>query len=505
MNLDIYKAFAQTNTWGVLWVEISLVLIALGLLVLELSLPNNSKRCIAQVAIVGQVMLLIIAIGYLLNMEAGVGTVSFGGLIAQSSLTALMRVFFLIGGILVCYLATIYFSRKDLPRTEFYTISLISTAAFLLLIQSQHFVMLFVALETVTVAFYVMVAYCRTSSASLEAGLKYLILGALSSSLLLFGIVLLYGVAGNPALSGTAADPLNFEQLSLFIEMHPENPIVIGGAILVICGMAFKIGVVPFQIWIPDVYQGAPTPVTAFLAVCSKAAGFVVVMYLLSEVFYPLANVLIPLLSAVAMVTILFGNVAPLGQRNVKRVIGLSGVAHAGYLLAGAVALLMGEPKAGGAIIFYLITYLIGSFAVFAVMSYVSPDEDDNQTLDDYAGLMKTRPLLGLTLVCGVGSLAGIPPLVGFVGKFILFVSLYNAGLYALLAVAIVGVVISIYYYFGWIREAVFRTLKSSGELSDVKIEPTGLQKATLVGLLLATIILGFYQGGIVDMVFALV
>jgi NADH-quinone oxidoreductase subunit N len=414
----------------------------------------------------------------------------FGGLIQQTDTVQWMRGFFVLSALFVTYLGQIYLSKHTLARTEFYHLVLIVAAGMMLLVQSSHFVMLFVALETVTVAFYVLVAYGRTSSLSLEAGLKYLILGAMSSAILLFGIVLLYGVAGNPGLEGATGDGLNFTQLQAFIELNATNLLVQLGALLVLAGIFFKIGAVPFQIWVPDVYQGAPTPVTAYLAVASKAAGFSVLLVLVNGPFVALRDLLIPVLSVIAGVTILFGNIAATCQRNVKRLMGLSGIAHAGYLLVGVVASLT-IPWAYEAVLFYLFAYLVASFAVFGVMSVAAGKVDANQELDDYRSFARAQPFLGGVLAVGVGSLAGIPPLGGFIGKLFLFVAAFQAGLYGLLGVAILGVVISIYYYFSWVREAFF---------SDAGADPVqasaGLpvqDRIVLGSLVVATVLIGIY------------
>ena len=409
-----------------------------------------------------------------------------------------MRMFFVLSALLVCVLATVTLERQPVPRVEFYHIVIVVAAAMMLLVQSHHFVMFFVALETVTVGFYILVSYFRTSAATLEAGLKYLILGALSSAILLFGIVLLYGVAGNRALPGAAAEPMNFSALHDFLAANPDNFLANVGAVLVLAGVAFKIGAVPFQIWIPDVYQGAPTPVTAFLAVASKAAGFAVLLTLALYVFGPLQEVVVPVLSAMAVATILFGNLAALAQRNVKRLIGLSGVSHAGYLLIGVIAAYR-EPFAVGAVYFYLLVYLLASFAVFGVMAHVSGRDDADQDLEHYAGLARERPFLGAVLAVGLGSLAGIPPLAGFMGKLLIFIVAFKAGLYGLLLVAVFGVVISIYYYFGWIKAAFFPAPRmpspAGGVAASTALRVGWMAGAVMVVLAFASVVLGFYQG----------
>lgn len=504
-NLEQLSEVASLNSWETILPEISLGILALALLVIELAVPHSRFRIIPRVAIWGQVAILVLGIFFSPLIAALSDTVelqtSFSGMLLHSLQGEVMRLFFLLSSILVCHLGNIYLTRQQLPKVEFFHIVMVVTAGLMLLAQSHNFVMLFVALETVTVGFYILVSYCRRSVFSLEAGLKYLILGALSSSVLLFGIVLLYGVAGNPNLPASSGDPMNFAALGAFINANPDNILVLTGAALVICGIAFKIGAVPFQIWIPDVYQGAPTPVTAFLAVASKAGGFIVLLNLITGPFASLEGILVPLLSAIAAVTILFGNLAALTQHNVKRLMGLSGIAHAGYILLGVVATFQ-IPWAANAVIFYLFTYLFASFGVFCVMALIAPDEDSAQTLEDYENLARDNPFLGIVLAIGLGSLAGIPPLAGFIGKLLIFLAAFQAGLYKLLVVAIIGVVISIYYYFGWIMAAFLRQYRApapEGEEAEPEPElPVGSFNRVIMACLTAvTILLGFYQGAL--------
>jgi len=501
-----YQNIAETNQWLLIWPEVALGVLALGLLVMDLLLHKEHHVLIARAAIVGQVFVLMGLLSTFVSESNSfsnpTGTPIFGGMLALTTMGQAARVFIVVTSLLVCHLAQLYFKDRALPKTEFYHIVLVIAAAMMLLVQSANFVMLFVALETVTVGFYVLVAYCRPSPLSLEAGLKYLILGALSSAILLFGIVLLYGVAGDPAMKAHAVDAMSFSDLGHFIASNPANPLIETGVALVLCGVSFKIGLVPFQIWIPDVYQGAPTPTAAFLAVGSKAAGFFVLLNLVSGPFAApelAQRVLVPLLSTLAALSILYGNLAALTQRNVKRVMGLSGIAHAGYIMLGVVAGIKGVPWAPGAVLFYLVTYMLASMAVFGVMAHVAGPADEAQEIEHYAELGKRQPFLGGVLAMGLGSLAGIPPLAGFIGKLLLFFAAFQAGMHKLLAVAIVGVVISIYYYFGWMREALFHTAGIPGmpvaAENDGPRAPTPWSRITLGLLAAATLLVGLYQG----------
>lgn len=497
MNLEAVKLAAADNVWAAIFPELMLGCLALVLLVLETVLPKRHHAVIPDVATAG---LLGTLIGLFINWDTRwIGVETFSGLLHHSTEGQMLRAFFLLAALLVCVLARVSLARQPMPRVEFYHIVLVVTGAMMLLAQSNHFVMLFVTLETLTIGLYILVSYFRTSSASLEAGLKYLVMGALSSGLLLFGIVLLYGVAGNPALPGSSTHAMNYAELARFLAANPHNFLASLGIVLVLAGVAFKIGAFPFQIWVPDVYQGAPTPVTAFLAVASKAAGFAVLLSLCGAngAFAAYGWLITPILTLMAAATILFGNIAALTQHNVKRLIGLSGVSHAGFLLLGVVASRT-VPMAMGAIYFYLFAYLVASFAVFGVMVHVAGDDDSAQELDHYAGLAKERPFLATVLAVGLGSLAGIPPLAGFMGKLLVFVAAYQAGSRCLLAIAVVGVVISIYYYFGWIKAAFFETWVQPGDAGPARPvrTPVGLGAGLALGALaLVTVALGFYQG----------
>jgi NADH-quinone oxidoreductase subunit N len=501
-STELLQQLAASNDWRLIAPEVALGCLALALLVFEILLPKKHHELIPGLAILGQLGILFVVLG---RFQTGIAPVeSFGGLLRQGGDSQLMRIFFLLCSVLVSVLGVVALAKQRLPRIEFFHIVIVVTAALMLLVQSNHFVMLFVALETVTVGFYILVSYTRANPLSLEAGLKYLIMGALSSGLLLFGIALLYGAAGGQTdANGLRHTGFEYRLLADFLAQHPDSFLAKVGIVLVLAGVAFKIGAVPFQIWVPDVYQGAPTPVTAFLAVASKAAGFAVLLRLVAA-FGAYTALTTAVLGTMAAATIIFGNLAALTQTNVKRLIGLSGVSHAGYLLIGVVAW-ASQPLAVGGIFFYLFAYLLASFAVFGVMTHLAGSDDADQTLDHYTGLGKTHPFLATVLAIGLGSLAGIPPLAGFVGKLLIFIAAFKAGLGWLLAVAIVGVVVSIYYYFGWIKAAFFETWRASTAECESNGRPArtpvGLMAGTALTMLaIASVLLGFYQGALGDL-----
>ena len=390
---------------------------------------------------------------------------SFSGMLKHGIHQDITRSFFLLSSILVSFLAQFFLYSRRLRIGEFHHLTMVATAGLMILCQSQHFIVFFVALETVALCFYPLVAFDRESPKCLEGGIKYLIFGALSSALLLLGIVLIYGVGVNPEAWGaslantSASDAFSFDAVYQLITANPDHSLIRAGVVLILSGIAFKVGAAPFQIWVPDVYHGAPIPVTAFLAVSSKAAGFFVLLTLVNGPFSGLSEFLLPLLGFIATFTIFFGNLAACIQRNIKRMLGLSGVAHAGYLMVGVMASMTlpgTSDRAVWILFFYLFTYLLASFAVFGVMTIAKVKDDSEHEFTDYEELLRKIPWAGLTLVIGVGSLAGIPPLAGFIGKLLLFSVAMEAELYFSILAMVIGVVISIYYYFGWIREFAF-------------------------------------------------
>jgi NADH-quinone oxidoreductase subunit N len=492
----IYQAFAADNPWSQILPEIAMVVLALALLMYDLFLKGERNRS-GSIAIIGQLLIFCTLV-----MEGGRGEpgIHFGGLLENSPIGNFGRAFFVGCSILTSVLACTYLKRRLLARSEFHHITIIIAAAFMLLVQSHHFVLLFVALETATVGFYILVSYSRQSPLSLEAGLKYLILGALSSTILLFGSVLIYGAVG----AGTnGLDAMNFSKIGGFVSMNQGDTLLRAGFLMIMAGLLFKVGALPFQIWIPDVYQGAPTPVTAYLSVASKSAGLLVMLQLLTGPFAAFQAFVTPLLSLIAILTIFFGNMSALSQRNVKRMLGLSGVAHAGYMLIGVIAAFHVPEMATKALFFYLVSYLLASYAVFGVMTWHAGKDDADQDLRSYIDFGEKQPVLSFILVVGLASLAGIPPLGGFIGKMLLFMAAYKAGLSTLLILAVVGVTISIYYYFGWMQEATFYfwKLKPEDEEKQKELEakyPKPLCAGfvcTLVILTVATIAVGFFQG----------
>lgn len=387
------------------------------------------------------------------------------------------------------YVATNPEKHKEAGLGEFFSLPVFVCVGMMVMASAKDIITIFVALELVTVSFYVLVAYMRRSASSLEAGVKYLILGALSTGLLIYGLSWLYGMTGG----------LTLEEIAHALQ-HWEGstaPLLFAAA-LVIAGLGFKVGAVPFHIWVPDVYQGAPTPVTAFLSVGSKAAGFVVLTRVVetfvaegSAIAQPIAHVLLVLGGA----TILLGNLAAIAQTNFKRLLAYSSIAHAGYLIivlgclhTGNTGLTSGEIAA-----FYLATYLPMTFICFLLLS-TARAQGLGEEIASLRGLALSNPKLGMAVTLALASLAGLPLTAGFMGKFLVIFATVLDGLYPYLVIAVIGAAVGFYYYF---RVILSLYSKVDGEAAPVKLK-LGLPSAILLVVFTASIVvMGVYPDSV--------
>jgi NADH-quinone oxidoreductase subunit N len=419
--------------------EISVLILGLGVLLEDLWMPADRKRLLGYVAAAG--LALILAWTFL-RLDLGTTPLyAFGQSYVFDGLALFFKRFFLLAAVIVLVMAVEFSDRLGTGIAEFYSLVLFALAGMMFAASANDFVMLFVSIELITVAFYVLTSFQRRNRGSLEAGVKYLILGGLSSALMVYGIALVYGTSGTMA----------FGELARETGALQGNPVFLLGLLLVLMGLAFKIAAFPMQVWTPDVYQGAPAPTTAFLAVGSKAAGFVLLLRVLLSALPPEFTAhWARLLMGMSAVTILYGSLCAIPQRNLKRLLGYSSIANAGYLLLGVAAL---SPAGTTAVLYFLSGYLFTLLAAFAVIVLVMRTTE-TEDISGLAGLGKRSPFLAATMTLAMVSLAGVPPLAGFFGKFLLIKSVLDAGpaYYWLVGVALFGVVVSLWYYFGVIR-----------------------------------------------------
>jgi NADH-quinone oxidoreductase subunit N len=459
-----------------LQLEIALALLALLVLIREALRPVANPRALG----LGLSALVLVLLAYSFTLDPVEGTL-YSGMYRLDEFALFSKRLFLVATVLALALAAEFSPRLEGGWSEQYVIILLAATGMLLIGSVNDFALLFVALELVTVSFYVLTSYLRRQLPSLEAGTKYLIIGALSGSLTMYGISYLFGATG----------ATNLDQVAAALRQHGGmGGIFLFGMVLVLVGLSFKLAAVPGQMWAPDVYQGAPTPATAFLAVGSKAAGFVLLVRLLYTGFLGAHQVWGPLVLWIAAITLLYGNLGALFQHNLKRLLGYSSIAHAGYLLLGAAAL---NSLGVAALLFYLVQYsftVMCAFLAIVALGQATGKED----LDACAGLHRRSPLLAAALVVSMLSLAGLPPLGGFFGKLLLLLGIFEKvdgwNSYLIVAgLASAGVLISFYYYFG-VARAVYLDEGASRD-------PIALTGATRLGLTLcigAILILGVYQ-----------
>jgi len=397
---------------------------------------------------------------------------------------------FLLALTMVLVMAADFSERLEAGAAEFYALLMFCATGMLILASVNDFILMFVALELVTITFYVLASYLRREVPSLEAGTKYLILGALSSGFTVYGIAFVFGTMGTT----------NFDQLSsrLSALSSPPPAAFTLGMLLVLTGLGFKIASVPFQIWAPDVYQGAPTPVTAFLAVGSKAAGFALLLRVLFAGLLPVRGLWTMLVFVLAAATLLYGNLGAIPQRNIKRLLGYSSIGHAGYMLMGIATV---NALGVGAVLFYIgqyaFTVLCAFLAIVAITNATGSDE-----IPSFSGVGRRSPILGLALFLAMMSLAGIPPLSGFFGKFQLFAAVIDRArtdwhYYLLAGIGAAAVVISLYFYLGVGRAIYLQEAEDPATAGPIPVSKP--LRAALYVCMAAMIGFGIFQRPLVD------
>jgi len=464
--------------------EMTVVALGLGLLMLDLWTPPGMKRQLGYAAAAALGFVLLFSFSSFI--DTGVTVTAFKGMYVQDGLALFFKRFFLVATIIVLIMSVEFADRIPTGISEYYALILFALSGMMFAASANDFTLLFVSVELITVTFYVLTSFQRSRSVSLEAGVKYLILGALASAFLVFGIALVFGTTSQ----------MNFSELASVAPQFSSNKVFLLGLLLVLAGLGFKIAAFPFQIWAPDVYQGSPAPTTAFLAVGSKAAGFVLLLRVVFSAVPDITAHWSKLFMTISAVTILYGNLCAIPQRNLKRLLGYSSISNAGYILLGVASL---SQAGNAAVLFYLGGYLFTVLAAFAVICLVMR-QVEGEDLSALAGLNRRSPFLALTMTLAMVSLAGIPPLAGFFGKFLLLKAAVeqgatNHGYYWLVAIAIIGVVISLYYYFAVVR-AIYWS-RDTADLSPVTISAP--IKVCLCVCVAGIFYLGLFPGAVIN------
>ncbi len=419
--------------------EFALAGLAILVLAVDLVTPDNRKALLGWLSVAGLVALVVISLLMLWQQQETL----YGGLLGVDAFSLFFKVFFMGLGIVII-LSSIEYVEKHLTHPgEFYGLVLFSVLGMNVMAMSRELLTAYISLELLSFSLYVMAAYARNNARSNEAGLKYIIIGAFSSAILLYGVSMVYSSLGVTQFAAIA------DQLATG---SGAGPTLWVGLALLLVGLGFKLAAVPFHMWAPDVYEGAPLPVTAYLAIGSKAAAFALVLRLFAEGLMPAVDQWRIVLAVLAAATMLVGNLVALAQRNIKRLMAYSSVGHVGFILAGVAALSTGSVLAANGIIFYVVAYSVTSMLVFAcLISFFNMTGQEE--IADFAGLADRQPFLAAAITIGLFSLGGLPIFAGFTAKFYLFTGVANGGLLWLAGLAIFSSLISLYYYLQVIRQ----------------------------------------------------
>lgn len=465
----------------VIFPEIILLILAVLLILVDAFSRKSDPELIGKLALCG------VAIAFAATFTFGDSSDFYwNGLYALDPLSLFFKRFFLITVFLVLAMSFSMSKRLKMGAAEAFILPLFTTMGMMLLASAVDFMTLFVSLELITISFYVLVALRRQNLLSLEAGTKYLIMGALSTGFLIYGIALVFGITGTTTLAGLASH----------LEVHgsPGMPLLLA-MVLILAGFGFKLASVPFHVWAPDVYQGAPTPVTAFLSVGSKAAGVIVLLRVFffsgfsHESIIPFAAATISLMAGLS---VLLGNFAALTQRNLKRLLGYSSIGHAGFILMGLSCITPDfyyTERGVQAVLVYMAIYLVSALLAFFIIAQFE-DEIGGVDFRDFNGLAQRSPFLAFGMLISFVSLAGIPPLAGFLGKLGIFAAVWEVGNYGLLIIAIISAVAGLYYYLGVVRAMYW----NPPSVRETPVTVDGGSKLVIATLCVVILVLGFWQ-----------
>jgi NADH-quinone oxidoreductase subunit N len=410
----------------------------------------------ANATVTGLAVALLIAAGAWMVLFTGDG-LAFGGAFVSDPFARFFKVLILVGSVVTLIMSVGFAKAEKFDKFEYPVLIVLATLGMVLMVSANDMLALYLGLELQSLALYVVAAINRDNVRSTEAGLKYFVLGALSSGMLLYGISLVYGYTGNTGFDAIAA-ALSGEERQLGL---------VFGLVFVLAGLAFKISAVPFHMWTPDVYEGAPTPVTAFFAAAPKMAAMALLVRVTVGAFEPVAADWQQIIVFIAIASMVLGAFAAIGQRNIKRLMAYSSIGHMGYALVGLSA---NTPEGVRGVAIYMLIYLVMTLGTFAFILAMRRKEGNVENIDDLAGLSSTNPMMATILTILMFSLAGIPPLAGFFAKWYVFMAAINAELYALAIIGVLASVVGAYYYLRiikimWFDESVGGFQPMAGEL----------------------------------------
>jgi len=412
------------------------------------------------------------------------GGIAFGGMLNVDGFATFFRILVIVVGMLTIFPSYRFLARQDAATSEFHALLLFSIAGQCLMAASTDLIMVFIGLEISSIASYVMAGYLRDDRRANESALKYFLLGSFATGFFLYGVALTYGATGSVNLTVVRESILHGSSEPIFLAV---------ASALMFVGLAFKVSAAPFQMWAPDVYQGAPTPVSAFLSAGPKAAAFAIFLRIFVTAFEPLSARWEPMVWAVALASMCVGNFGALWQTNIKRMLAYSSIAHAGYVL---VALAAQNDTGVGAAMFYLASYAFMNVGAFACVAYLSGKGERYQSIDDFKGLSRTQPMAAAMFAIFLASLIGVPLTGGFFGKFYIFKAALEAHLVWLTILGLLNSAVAAYYY---LRILVMMYMHDPAEASQ-SAEPLGVSmRLALIVPALGTLVLGIFPGWVLD------
>jgi NADH-quinone oxidoreductase subunit N len=452
-----------------------------ALLVLLLSLTRTGVRRIAcPLVSAGS---LLVALGLVVGPQLG-PDVSYAGMFHIDRFAIFFKALFLVVGLLTVLVSAHFIRFRAAGKSELYFLILSAIIGMMFVASSGNFLLLFLGLEITSISTYVMIGILKDNAVCGEAAMKYILLSIFSSALFLYGVAFIYGLSGSLDFAAVAA--------KMRAASPAGRPILYLAFVLMLSGLGFKMAVAPFHMYVPDVYQGAPTAVTAFLSVGPKAAAFAALLRVFLTAVMPLTEVWTQIIALLAVVSMVWGNTVALAQRNVKRMLAYSSIAHAGYALIGLAAVQatgeVGLSGAVGSVLFYLFAYALMNLGAFSVLMATMRGGEFGETLEDIAGLAQRRPLAAFTMLIFLLALAGIPPTIGFLAKFYVLAAAIQAKFYVPAAIGVINTVIGVYYY---VRVIVYMYARAPE--AEVAESPSLSLHAALVAAGAAVVVLGVF------------
>ncbi|MEP2829636.1 NADH-quinone oxidoreductase subunit NuoN [Parvibaculum sp.] len=421
------------------------------------------RQCDAHETGIGAIGLFVL-VGALLLIEPNEAVQTFGGMFVADGFTKFMKLLILIAATAAIIMSFGFIRREKMDRFEFPVLIVLATLGMFMMVSANGLIALYMGLELQSLALYVIAAFHRENARATEAGLKYFVLGALASGMLLYGSSLVYGFTGS----------VQFTAISGVLTAEGPNIGVIFGIVFVLAGLAFKISAVPFHMWTPDVYEGAPTPVTAFFGGAPKVAAMALILHVLFGAFPALEDQWQQIIVFVSIASMVLGAFAAIGQTNIKRLMAYSSISHMGFALVGLAA---GTPEGVRGVLIYLVIYVVMNVGVFCCILAMRRKEGYVESISDLSGLSTNQPMLAFLFAMLMFSLAGVPPLAGFFGKFYVFMAAIEAGLYPLAVIGVLSSVIGAFYYLRIVKIMYF------DEAAEPFVQPMPGELATVLGV----------------------